>query len=71
MIEERSELLAKAIYEQVENIGELRLIFEYWDELIAFCDSRECPVCPFYPCHGDQPIHLPIDLSSSLTETSK
>jgi len=23
------------------------------DELLEFCETRECPACPFWPCHGD------------------
>ena len=55
----QQEQLVKLVYDQnPESIRQLWMWGTTIDEMMEFCDSRECPACPFYPCHGDMPQHL-------------
>lgn len=35
-----------------------RLYFDWVEEWLEFCNTRKCPDCALYPCHGDFPIHV-------------
>lgn len=32
--------------------------FDWVDDWLEFCNTRQCPACPFYPCHGDFHPHI-------------
>jgi len=56
---EAAHRLATEIYEHnPELVNALYQSSQITDEWLEFCETRDCPACPFYPCHGDAPQHV-------------